>query len=120
MADNLAHWRRMEPDMVYIDARLTQWAAWAKQGISLGYPSQSVYSRDRMIGRPPPTAEMPQDVWQVEKAILALKDIERQVLVTYYVNWEPRNVMAKRRNMSVNRFSKLLHRARCQVRDILV
>jgi hypothetical protein len=85
----------------------------------MGYPVQSVYAKDRISGSGPPPAEMPAHVWEVERAILKLKDIERQVVVTYYTQWATREVMARRRHMSVHRFDKILRNARWRVRDLL-
>jgi DNA-directed RNA polymerase specialized sigma24 family protein len=55
----------------------------------------------------------------VERAVLRLKDIERQVIVKHYVSWEPVEISAQKCEMSVNRFRVILCRARRKIGDYL-
>lgn len=114
-----SHLRRLDDGLAYVDSQLTEWAKWAKQSMNLGWPPQSVYTKDRIGGAGPPPAEMPEHVWIVEKALLQIKDIERQVVVTYYTEWTSKAVMARWRNMSVSRFDKLLKAGRWHIKAII-
>lgn len=104
---------------------LEEWARWAREGAAqMGWPRATLLARVMEQGfsgaaQPGPTPEMPEEVLRVERAVLALKDIERKVVRKHYLYWQPVEVSARHCHMSANRFRVLLHRARTQVAKAL-
>jgi DNA-directed RNA polymerase specialized sigma24 family protein len=115
--------RPIHDELAHVDAALETWARWVHEGLS-GWPTVTILARVAEQGftgaaQRGPTPEMPETILATERAVLALKAIERQVVVKHYVHWQPVEVSARYCHMSANRFRVLLHRARHHIRASL-
>jgi DNA-directed RNA polymerase specialized sigma24 family protein len=107
-----------------VDCALEAWARWGREGMTLGWPAWTILAKVASQGftgaaQKGPTPEMGEAIEAVERAVLTLKAIERQVVVKHYVSWEPVEVSARRCHMSANRFRVVLYRARRKIADLL-
>jgi hypothetical protein len=55
----------------------------------------------------------------IDAAICKLGDIDRGVVRTYYLHWEPVSTMARRHHMRVLQFQRVLRRARWRIMGYL-
>lgn len=103
-----------------VNLRLEGWARWSKLDAVRAWPRRTVLGRviDQgwAAGEAGGAREMPEDVAQVDSAIAKLGAIDRKVLVTFYTEWEPVNVMARRCRMREQQFRNVLKRAKWRVR----
>lgn len=110
---------RMDADTKLVDALLARWGKWCRAGLShLGLPRQAVIAQ--VTGRSTAPTDMPDDILAVERAVLTLKAIQRRVLAEHYCYWQPAEVSARWCHMSPERFRKLLHEGRKEVRKQLL
>lgn len=117
----------MDPDTKLVHARLEEWAKWAKDTGILGYPKQSLTEKAAQYGKLGIPQEsnyraepmMPDHVAHVDAAVSKLCQIDKGVVKTYYLKWEPVNVMARRHSMRVLQFQRVLRRARWRIMGFL-
>ena len=115
----------MVPHIRYVHARLEEWARWAKDDTSLGFPSRSVHEKVNeggiLAGAARPPTEIPEAVAYTDAAIAAQIVIDRTVLRAYYLNWAPTETLWQRCAgiRSVSNFKAVLRRARWRVWDHL-
>lgn len=117
----------MDPETKLVHARLEEWATWAKDLGIAGYPKQSLTEKAAKYGKlgipqeplHKPEPMMPDHVAVIDAAICRLGEIDRGVVRTYYLRWEPVNVMARRHSMRVLQFQRVLHRARWRIMGYL-
>lgn len=64
-------------------------------------------------GRPP--VQIPEAVAIVDAAVCRLAAVDRSVIQTYYLRWEPIEAMARRHQMRVRQFQTVLRRARWRI-----
>lgn len=107
----------MDPETKLVHARLEQWARWARDHALQPFPVRTVLGRvieeGPAAGSPSGGApEWPAEVAEVERAVLALGDIDRSVIRQYYLEWGPPEAHARACHMSVRRFRSALRRAR--------
>jgi hypothetical protein len=62
---------------------------------------------------------MPDHVAVVDAAVSKLGDIDRRVVKSYYLKWEPVTVMARHHHMRVLQFQRVLRRARWRIMGYL-
>lgn len=112
----------MDPATKAIHLRLEAWSRWARSNPELReYPEESwlgkwaKYGTDGAAQSGPPVT-MPEAVEVVEGAIRRLGAIDRQVLVTYYLQWKPVEVLARKCHMRQPEYLNVLRRARFRVR----
>jgi len=119
------HPHRLSAELRFVDARLQEWAKWCRDGMAqIGWPVETYLGRVIRLGalgaaQAGAPIHMPEHIELVDKAVAKLMNIERQVVCTYYLYWEPQEVRAKRCNMSVRRFGLLLERSRRRVGDLI-
>jgi hypothetical protein len=118
---------RMAAETRRIDILLAEWWRWGKGALAhLNYPSETLDSRVARLGflgaaQGSPLPEWPWRVVMTEKAVLSLQQIDRTVIIEHYSHPSyPIETQARRRNMSAERFRKLLERARKRVRSRLL
>lgn len=111
---------RMDPDTKMVHLRLEEWGKWAKGSEAKAWPQTTMLGRvieqgpgASQSGRPP--VEMPDPVAVVDAAVSRLGAIDRGVVQTYYIRWEPIEVMARRKHMRVRQFQNVLRRARWRI-----
>jgi hypothetical protein len=115
----------MSKERKALDLLLTRWAhCWMSAFDSLGYPRQSVYVRvgalgTRVANEFVTVLQMPDDLMEVDRAVLQLRDIRRQVVIHRYIHWVSREKAAKACNMSEARFSYVLKSACETLQDLL-
>jgi len=117
----------MDPETKEIHLRLEEWARWAKDSGIAGYPRQSLTEKAATYGKlgipqeplHKPEAMMPDRVAAIDAAICRLGDIDRGVVRTYYLNWQPVETMARRHHMRVLQFQRVLRRARWRIMGYL-
>ena len=107
-----------------VDCALEAWARWGREGMSLGWPAWTILAKVASQGftgaaQKGPTPEMGEAIEAVERAVLRLEAIERQVVVLHYVSWQSIEVSARKCNMSPNRFKAVLYRAKRKVGEYL-
>lgn len=114
---------RMADETKRIDALLAEWWRWGKGALAhLNYPSETLDSRVARLGflgaaSGSPLPEWPWRVILTERAVLRLQQIDRSVIIEHYGHADDAiAAQARRRNMSAERFRKLLERARKRVR----
>lgn len=110
----------MDPDTKWVHIRLEAWVPWAKGRGIAGYPRQSLTEKAALYGklgipqesvhRPEP--QIPDREARTDAAICRLGDIDRKVIRTYYLDWAPVEVMARKCGMRVPQFRNVLKRAR--------
>lgn len=112
---------RMDPDTKLVHSRLEEWGRWAKDSELRAWPALTLLGRvaeqggyaASQQGRPP--VSMPQSIAVVDAAVGRLGAIDRRVIQTYYLHWEPIEVMAARHHMRVRQFQNVLRRARWRI-----
>lgn len=108
-----------------LDSLLSRWAVcWMTAFNSLGYPKASVYTRigelgTRVSNEFATIQQMPDDLMQVDKAILQLRPIRRTVIVHRYVYFITLEHAARSCNMSVGRYRTMLTSACDTLEDLL-
>jgi hypothetical protein len=111
----------MNGDTRMIHARLEAWASWVKHDLaSLGFPPQTLLSRcieygtdgAHQSGKQP---VMPDDVAVTDCAVAKLGVIDQRVIRSYYLEWAPREKLAKRCSMRTRQFDAVLKRARWRI-----
>lgn len=116
----------MSPETRIVHARLEAWASWVKSELqALGLPGQTWLSKwmeygidgARQHGKPP---EMPEDVARTDAAVARLGAIDRTVISTYYLQWAPRETLAKQCHMRIRQFDAVLKRARWRLEYLLI
>lgn len=100
--------------------RLLEWASWSRGGEVRAWPARTLLGRiieegpGASEGTRPPVA-MPDAVAVVDAAVARLRALDRAVIRTYYLRWEPVEVMARRHHMRVRQFQSALRRARWHI-----
>jgi len=115
----------MDPETRATHARLEAWGKWARDSGIQAWPKRTMLGR--MIEEGPsgasqqgkPPIAMPRDVADVDAAVGHLGAIDKQVIQTYYLRWEPKEVMARRNSMRVRQFDNVLRRARWRITGYL-
>lgn len=112
---------RMDPDTKLVHSRLEEWGRWAKDSEIRAWPAMTLLARvieqgevaAGQQGRPPVC--MPPAVAIVDAAVCRLNATDKGVIQTYYLRWEPIEVMARRHHMRVRQFQNVLRRARWRI-----
>jgi hypothetical protein len=112
---------RMDTDTRMVHERLEQWGRWAKDSEARAWPESTMLARvieqgangASQQGKPP--VQIPEAVAIVDSAVSRLGAIDRGVIQTYYLRWEPIEVMANRHKMRVRQFQNVLRRARWRI-----
>lgn len=112
---------RMDTDTRIVHERLEQWGRWARDSEARAWPEATLLGRvieqgangASQSGRPP--VQIPDAVAIVDAAVCRLGAIDRGVVQTYYLRWEPIDVMARRHSMRVRQFQNVLRRARWRI-----
>jgi hypothetical protein len=111
----------MDADTKLVHARLEEWGRWAKEGDIRAWPAATYLARwieqgiDGAAQQGKPPISMPPSVAIVDAAVCKLGDIDKAVIRTYYLRWEPVEVMARRHHMRVRKFQNVLRRARWRI-----
>lgn len=111
----------MDPETKRVHVRLEEWGKWARDAEIRPWPRRTLLGRvmDQgpsgagESGRPP--ISMPNAIALVDAAVSRLGDIDRRVVQTYYLRWEPPEVMARRVGMRLRQFQSVLRRARWRI-----
>lgn len=115
----------MAPEIRLVHLQLDAWASWARDDVAMmGLPAETYLSRwaeygiqgAQQRGKPP---MMPDAVAVVDSAIAKLPQELAHVVRTFYLRWEPINVMASRCRMTRSRFEGHLSRARWYIAGAL-
>lgn len=109
------------------DVALEAWARWARTALSgLGWAPRTLLARVIEFGAFGAASRGGAGVLaadelceMVERAVMRLKAIERKVIVSHYLHWQPIDVSARYCGMSKGRFRTLLSAARRSVGDYL-
>lgn len=108
---------RMSDDVRIVHIRLEAWGRWAKEGMPGALPARTLLGR--VIDEGPGAGqsqhqlgEMPEPIAQTDRAVAHLPHEDRKVIRTYYLHWQPRELLAEHANMSMRRFDAVLNRAR--------
>jgi hypothetical protein len=115
----------MDPETKAVHARLESWGRWAKEKGVSGWPERTLLGRlidgEELVGaaQSKPPIAMPDDVAVTDRAVAHLGVIDRRVIETYYLQWEPVEVMARRNSMRVRQFQNVLRRARWRISGFL-
>jgi hypothetical protein len=111
----------MDPETKAVHARLEAWGKWAREGALHAWPRRTILGRliDKdalgvdQQGKPP--ISMPDDIAVVDGAVARLVATDKQCVQTYYLRWEPIEVMARRNGMRTRQFQNVLRRARWRI-----
>lgn len=111
----------MDPETKLVHARLEAWGRWSRDAEVRPFPRVTLLGRvieqgasgASQAGRPP--IDMPDDIARVDAAVARLGAIDKRVVQTYYLRWEPIEVMARRNKMRVRQFQNVLRRARWRI-----
>jgi hypothetical protein len=112
----------MDPDTKAVHLRLEAWGAWSRNSQPREYPAATVLAR--VIEQGPMGAAhsgqrlvdlMPQEVARTERAVLRLGQIDRKVVMAYYLDWAPVEMLAPRCRMRKREFENVLKRARWRI-----
>lgn len=114
---------RMAPDIREVHMLLEKWARYVRDPGVAGYPRQSITEKAALYGRlgipqeplHKPEPAMPDDVAAVDAAVSRLGQIDRRVIMEYYTQWAPIEVMAHHCGMRVPQFRHVLRRARWRI-----
>lgn len=112
---------RMDSETRLVHERLEQWGRWARDSEARTWPQSTLLGRvieqgasgASQQGKPP--VQIPEAVAVVDAAVSRLGAIDRGVVQTYYLRWEPIEVMARRHSMRVRQFQNVLRRARWRI-----
>jgi DNA-directed RNA polymerase specialized sigma24 family protein len=101
---------------------IERWAEWGRAAVPGAWPEITLLGRVIKQGftgaaQHGPVPEMGEEIYAVERAVLSLRPLERRVVVTHYMHWQPKEVSARFCQMSSGQFDRLLHRARRRVAD---
>ena len=117
----------MAPELKTTHARLERWGCWARTAGVRAWPQVTLLGRIIALGPEgaciPSSAvrtAIPDDISEVDAAVARLREIDKAVIRTYYLDWAPVEVMARHRRMSTARFHVSLRRARWRVHDYLL
>jgi hypothetical protein len=119
--------RPLEKNSSEADVALEAWARWARSALgSLGWPPRTLLARIAEFGAFGAASrggggalEADALCERVERAVMRLKAIERKVVTTHYLRWQPLEVSARYCGMSKGRFRTVLSAARRSVGDYL-
>jgi hypothetical protein len=112
---------RMDPETKVVHGRLEEWGKWAKDTEIRAWPAVTYLGRwaeqgiDGAAQQGKPPIAMPDSVAVVDAAVCRLGDIDKAIIKTYYLKWEPIEVMARRHRMRVRQFQNVLRRARWRI-----
>lgn len=114
----------MAPELRPVHVLLERWGAWVVSGQPRQWPERTTLGRviDEGPGASHQTAPqdaMPREIEPVELAVLSLPHLDRSVVRQEYTHWQPTEVAARRLNVSVSRYTRVLWRARWRVRGYL-
>jgi len=115
----------MSAERKRLDNLLARWAVcWMTAYAALGYPRQSIYVRigelgTRVANEFTGVLQMPDDLMRVDKAILQLRPVRRQVVIRRYVYFVSLEQAARDCNMSLSRYRKVLDSACSTLEDLL-
>jgi hypothetical protein len=115
----------MDSDTKLVHARLEEWGRWAKDADAHAWPSITYLGRwieqgiDGAVQQGKPPIAMPDTVSVVDAAVCKLNEIDRAIIKTYYLKWEPIEVMARRHHMRVRQFQSVLRRARWRIQGFI-
>lgn len=112
---------RMDGETKIVHERLEAWGRWARDSEVRAWPKTTLLGRvieqgpmgASQQGKPP--INIPDQVAVVDAAVCRLGAIDRGVIQTYYLRWEPIEVMARRHKMRVRQFQNVLRRARWRI-----
>ena len=112
---------RMDTETRIVHERLEQWGRWAKDSEAKAWPEVTLLGRvmeqgpsgASQQGKPP--VRIPDAIAVVDAAVCRLTGVDRSVIQTYYLRWEPIEVMARRHHMRVRQFQNVLRRARWRI-----
>lgn len=112
---------RMDTDTRIVHERLEQWGRWAKDSEATAWPKATLLGRvieqgasgASQQGKPP--VQIPDAVAVIDAAVCRLGTVDRSVIQTYYLRWEPIESMARRHRMGVRHFQNVLRRARWRI-----
>lgn len=116
---------RMDDETKIVHRRLEEWGRWAKDSEVHAWPTTTYLGRvieqgahaAGQQGKPP--ISIPEPVAVVDAAVSRLGAIDRGVIQTYYLRWEPIEVMSRRHKMRVRQFQNVLRRARWRILGFL-
>src|SRR6185312_11737607 len=101
----------MDSQTKLVHARLEEWGKWTRESLR-GWPPRTLLARlieegpgAAQEGRPP--VSLPPQVAVTDRAVAHLGAIDRRVIETYYLRWEPMEVMARRTGMRVRQFQNV-------------
>lgn len=112
---------RMDPETKIVHERLEGWGRWARDSEIRAWPQatylhrwseQGIHGASQQ-GKPP--IAMPEAVAVVDAAVCSLGAVDKAIIQTYYLRWEPIEVMARRHHMRVRQFQNVLRRARWRI-----
>lgn len=113
---------KMDPETKVIHVRLEVWARWAKSNPELrAFPESTLLGKvvefgiaGAAQGSAPVT--MSDAVQITERAVNKLGEIDRKVIIAYYMKWQPIESLARTCRMREREFQNVLRRARFRVR----
>lgn len=113
---------KMDPETKVIHVRLEVWARWAKANPELrAFPESTLLGKvvefgiaGAAQGGAPVT--MSDAVQITERAVNKLGEIDRKVIISYYMKWQPIESLARMCRMRTREFQNVLRRARFRVR----
>lgn len=111
----------MDAETKVVHARLEAWGKWARDAGLRAWPAETLLARVMeqgpmgagQQGRPP--ISMPDEIATIDAAVTRLGDIDRRVVQTYYLRWEPLEIMARRHSLRARQFQNVLRRARWRI-----
>jgi hypothetical protein len=112
----------MDQESKEVHLLLEAWGAWSRDAYPRPFPEVSVIGRMIKYGAlgasqegKPPIA-MPDPIARVDAAVARLGDIDKKVVQSYYLHWDPPESCAKRCHMRLRMFQNVLRRARWRIR----
>ncbi len=107
----------MSEDTKAVHLRLTEWAAAVKRlSATLGYPRESIYTKQNLIRADRHEEQISDRVANVDAAVTHLVDLDRLVINRYYLHWRPDNLWKGLEGVrSEDHFKVVLKCARCRV-----
>lgn len=111
----------MDGEAKLIHLRLEAWGNWSKTNPELRpYPVATLLHRVAEQGLAGAAqgggpVSMPEPIRITEIAVLSLPTDERVTIADYYLQWAPMEMLAAKRRMTVDRFSRLLRAGRQHV-----
>jgi DNA-directed RNA polymerase specialized sigma24 family protein len=82
--------------------RLSQWGRWCRGRIMTGYPSASAFTHANEGARSLDEGTMPAEIEEIDRAVAAVRDEQRQALFACYVWVGPFTLRAIRLRWSVS------------------